>query len=137
MSIIGIDVGTVRVGCAIADPTARIPFPVATWLRAAYEAEKNILGLIEERAASLLVVGLPLDDSGQRTDTCEMVEAFVRRIAKRSTIAIVYVDEAFSSLEAAEKLRQGARKAESLDAYAACLILTRYFDLNPLETKTS
>ena len=82
-------------------------------------------------------VGLPLDDSGQTTDICEMVEAFVRRISKRSTIPIVYVDEAFSSLEAAEKLRQGARKAESLDAYAACLILTRYFDINPVKPQNS
>ena len=137
MAIIGIDVGTIRVGCAIADPVARIPFPVATWLRAAYEAEKKILQLIKERAATLLVVGLPLDDSGQTTDIWEMVEAFVRRISKRSTIPIVYVDEAFSSLEAAEKLRQGARKAESLDAYAACLILTRYFDINPVKPQNS
>ncbi len=133
MAIIGIDVGTVRVGCAIADPQVRIPFPVATWLRAAYEAEKNILRLIEERAATLLVVGLPLDESGQRTDTCEMVEAFVRRIAKRNPIKIVYVDEAFSSIEAEEKMNMGAKRGAALDAQSACIILQRYFDLNPLK----
>jgi putative Holliday junction resolvase len=133
MAIIGIDVGTVRVGCAVADPTVRIPFPVATWQRAAYEAEKNILQLIQERSATLLVVGLPLDASGQRTETCEMVEAFVCRIAKRSPIPIVYVDEAFSSLEAEENIRMGARRAETLDAHSACIILQRYFELNPLK----
>ena len=135
MAIIGIDVGTVRVGCAIADPQVRIPFPVATWPRAAYEAERNILKLIEERAATLLVVGLPLDESGQRTDTCEMVEAFVRRIAKRNPIKIVYVDEAFSSIEAEEKMNMGAKRGAALDAQSACIILQRYFDLNPLEQK--
>jgi putative Holliday junction resolvase len=135
MAIIGIDVGTVRVGCAIADPTVRIPFPVAIWPRAAYEAEKNILQLIQERSATLLVVGLPLDESGQRTDTCEMVEAFVRRIAKRNPIPIVYVDEAFSSCEAAENIKMGAKRTESLDAHAACIILQRYFELNPLRQK--
>lgn len=135
MAIIGIDVGTVRVGCAIADPEVRIPFPVATWPRAAYEAERNILKLIEERAATLLVVGLPLDESGQRTDTCEMVEAFVRRIAKRNPIKIVYVDEAFSSIEAEEKMNMGAKRGAALDAQSACIILQRYFDLNPLKQK--
>lgn len=135
MAIIGIDVGTVRVGCAIADPQVRIPFPVATWPRAAYEAERNILKLIEERAATLLVVGLPLDESGQRTDTCEMVEAFVRRIAKRNPIKIVYVDEAFSSIEAEEKMNMGAKRGAALDAQSACIILQRYFDLNPLKQK--
>ena len=47
MAVIGIDVGTIRVGVAIADPAVRIPFPVATWPRAAYEAEKSILRLID------------------------------------------------------------------------------------------
>ena len=131
MTIIGVDVGTVRVGVAIADPTVRIPFPVAIWPRAQYEAEKNILKLIEERKGTLLVVGLPLDDDGNRTDICENIEAFVRRLAKRTPIKIVYIDEAFSSVEASEKLSQAASTAYRVDAAAACLILQRYFDLNP------
>jgi RNase H-fold protein (predicted Holliday junction resolvase) len=40
---------------------------------------------------------------------------------------VVYVDEAFSSDEAAERLTQAGASAEQLDAYAACLILERYF----------
>ena len=61
MTIIGVDVGTIRVGVATADPTVRISFPVGVWPRAQYQAEKNLLKLIEERNASLLVVGMPLD----------------------------------------------------------------------------
>jgi putative Holliday junction resolvase len=131
MTIIGVDVGTVRVGVATADSTVRIPFPVAIWPRAQYEAEKNILKLIEERKGSLLVVGLPLDEAGNRTKICENIEAFVRRLAKRTPIKIVYIDEAFSSVEASEKLSQAASTAHRVDAAAACLILQRYFDLNP------
>jgi putative Holliday junction resolvase len=131
MTIIGVDVGTVRVGVATADPTVRIPFPVAIWPRAQYEAEKNILKLIEERKGSLLVVGLPLDEDGNRTDICENIEAFVRRLAKRTPIKIVYIDEEFSSVEASEKLSQAASTAHRVDAAAACLILQRYFDLTP------
>lgn len=128
MAVIGIDVGTIRVGVAIADPAVRIPFPVATWPRAAYEAEQSILRLIDERSATILVVGIPLNERGERTDICDMVEAFVRRIAKRATIAIEYIDEAFSSAEAQEMLRQGNKGAETIDAYAACVILNRYFE---------
>ena len=118
-------------GVATADPTVRIPFPVAIWPRAQYEAERNILKLIEERKGTLLVVGLPLDEDGNRTDICENIEAFVRRIAKRTPITIVYIDEAFSSVEASEKLSLASSKAHRVDAAAACLILQRYFDLNP------
>ena len=123
--------GTVRVGVATADPSVKIPFPTGIWPRAQYEAEKNLLKLIEERKASLVVVGLPLDKDGSRTNICETVEAFVRRLAKRTSIKIVYIDEAFSSVEASEKLSQTASSAQHVDAFAACLILERYFELNP------
>jgi putative Holliday junction resolvase len=131
MTIIGVDVGTIRVGVATADPTVRISFPVGVWPRAQYQAEKNLLKLIEERNASLLVVGMPLDQKGAPTAICETIEGFVRRIAKRVPIKIEYVDEAFSSIEAAEKMVQASSSSQHVDAQAACLILDRYFDLNP------
>lgn len=131
MSVVGIDVGTVRVGCAIADPQVRIPFPVGVWPRAQYQAEKSLLNLIQERGVTTIVVGLPLDRHGQRTEICQKIEDFVRRLAKRTPVKIVYVDEAFSSLEASEKLSQAASTSQGVDAFAACLILDRYFELNP------
>ena len=134
MAIVAVDVGTVRVGCAVADPSVRIPFPVAIWPRAQAEAERNLLALIAERNATLLVVGLPLDQEGNRTAICENIESFVRRIAKRTPIKIEYVDEAFSSCEASEKLSSASRKPQRLDAAAACLILNRYFELHPKES---
>jgi len=129
MTIIGVDVGTVRVGVATADPSVKIPFPTGIWPRAQYEAEKNLLKLIEERKASLMIVGLPLDKDGNRTNICETVEAFVRRLAKRTPLKIVYIDEAFSSVEASEKLSHTASSGQHVDAFAACLILERYFEL--------
>ena len=128
MIVIGIDVGTVRVGCATADPAVKIPFPVGVWPRAQGEAERNLLALITERNASALIVGLPLDEKGERTTESEKVEAFVRRIAKRTPIKIVYVDEAFSSKEASEKLQQASLHRQRVDSFAACLILERYFE---------
>lgn len=128
MTVIGIDVGTVRVGCATADPGVKIPFPVGVWPRAQGEAERNLLNLIADRQASMLIVGLPLGQNGERTTECEKVEAFVRRIAKRTPIKIVYVDEAFSSQEASEKLQQASLHRQRVDSFAACLILERYFE---------
>lgn len=126
--IVGIDVGTVRVGCAVADSAAAIPFPVAVWERAQNRAEKELLTLIAERKAELLVVGLPLGPHGERTTTCETIEAFVKRLAKRTPITIVYVDEAFSSDEASRRLSVTSASPKAIDAHAACLILERYFE---------
>jgi RNase H-fold protein (predicted Holliday junction resolvase) len=39
----------------------------------------------------------------------------------------VYVDESFSSDEAMERLSAAGAAPDQIDAYAACLILERYF----------
>lgn len=131
MIILAIDVGTVRVGCAVADTSAGIPFPVAVWPRAQSRAEKALIATIAERRAELLVVGLPLGPHGERTATCENIEAFVTRLAKRSPITIVYVDEAFTSDEATQRLHAASASPEAIDAHAACLILERYLQTHP------
>jgi putative Holliday junction resolvase len=128
MTIIAVDVGTVRVGCAAADESVRIAFPVAVWPRAQAHAERELLKTLEERQVKILVVGLPLDERGHRTPICENIEGFIRRIAKRAVIKIVYVDEAFSSVEATQRAAQSSSSVKEVDAFAACLILERYFE---------
>jgi putative Holliday junction resolvase len=130
MVVLAVDVGTVRVGCASADSSVRIPFPVAVWPRAKNEAEAALLQEITLRKASLLVIGMPYGPNGEHTTMCDHVESFVRRVSKRSGIQIALVDESFSSTEASDKLT-ASRSTREIDAYAACLILDRYFELNP------
>jgi putative Holliday junction resolvase len=136
MNILAIDVGTVRVGCAASNAAVGIPFPVAVWPRAQARAEKALLATIAERSAELLVVGLPLGPHGEKTAICENIEAFVTRLAKRTPITIVYVDEAFSSDEATQRLRAASASPQEIDAYAACLILERYLQLHPPQSRT-
>ena len=128
MVILAIDVGTVRVGCAVADSAARISFPVAVWAKAKNQAELALLKEITDRAASVLVVGMPYGPHGERTAMCDTAENFARRISKRSPISIVFVDESFSSEEASERARAGSSSSQAVDAFAACLILDRYLE---------
>ena len=132
-NVLAIDVGTVRVGCAVGDDAVRIPFPVATWPRASGEAEKEILRTLMGRAASTLVVGLPIGPNGERTTMCEIVEAFARRIERRAAISVVYVDESFSSLDALDQLEGKRVPGQAIDSFAACNILVRYFNSLPIE----
>ena len=128
--ILGIDVGTVRVGCAVVDDTVRIPFPVAIWDKAAGVAEQALLRTIDERGASTLVVGLPLGMNGEEGAMCKIVRTFVRRVRKRRSVTVHFVDESFSTDDAREQT--GARGP--VDASAACLILESFFRAGPLET---
>jgi putative transcription antitermination factor YqgF len=62
-------------------------------------AEQALIQEIKERKAELLVVGLPLGPNGERTPQCESVESFVRRLSKRTSIKVAFVDESFSNVK--------------------------------------
>jgi putative Holliday junction resolvase len=137
MVVLAIDVGTVRVGAAWGDSTVGIAFPLAVWPKAQGRAERELIAVLVERKVDVLVVGLPLGPHGERTATCDVVEGFVRRLSKRASVRVEFVDEAFSSQEAAERLESAGAERSELDAYAACLILERYFTYNPSQHRES
>lgn len=126
--ILGLDVGTIRVGSAVADLETRIPFPGKIWNRANGEAEREILKVVAEKKIELLVVGLPLNAKDERTPICTQIEAFMRRISKRCSVTIKYVDESYSTLEARESLTHRRNQKRFVDSEAACNILSRFLE---------
>lgn len=133
--ILGIDVGSKRVGVAIADDQLKLPTPIGTFARARGQAEQEILRLVKDYQVSLLVVGLPLGSRQQETRQCQAVTAFAKRLSKRSELKIVYVDEYCSSTQAEDLLlevkgrRLSLRQRGAVDAMAATIILDNYFVL--------
>ena len=130
--IIALDVGDVRIGVAIADALLLSVSPHCTFTRAQGEAEKRIAELIVEIEPRLLIVGIPLSQQGERTEQCERVERFIRRLVRRTSVPVAYVDEYLSSEEAKERLQLSPRMERSLraegalDAAAAAVILEDY-----------
>lgn len=141
--IIGIDVGDVRVGVALATLSDSVVVPYDCFLRANGEAEERILTLAKERGVQTLVIGLPLNEDGTENEQCQKVRNFCRRIERRAALSIQFVDEYGTSCEAAEKLAQarssgkrlgGAEKGR-IDALSAALILQSYIDQGKISTK--
>lgn len=128
MIVIAVDVGTVRVGVAWGDTEAGFAFPVGIYQRAQGRAEKALIALIEERKAGRVVIGLALGEQGEPTELSENARAFAKRLSKRITVPIAFVDESFSSDEALERLKQAGAEQTELDAYAATIILERFFE---------
>ena len=138
--IIGLDVGDARVGIALGDDTVRTASPFKTVSRGNGAAEREILELIQSQAAQKLVVGLPLSEDGAANAQCEKVKAFCRRIERRSSVKIHYVDEYLSSVEAEEKLKDSRPRLKKtqkirskyekglIDAVAASIILQSFLD---------
>ena len=124
----GLDVGDKRVGVSMSDPLLMLASPLGVFARAAAEAEQRILKLLEEHDVSKIVVGLPLSEDGTENEQCVKVKAFCRRLSRRTSIEIAYVDEYGSSCESRELLRAGGGST-GIDAAAACLILEQAFNL--------
>lgn len=130
-SIIGLDIGDKRVGVAIAQEGAIVARPYVTYNRAQGEAEREILKLLHLESVSLIIAGLPLNQSDEMTLQGERTVNFCERLKKRSKVGIIYEDEYLSSREAQEVLGasgRGRRRKAEIDQISAAIILQRYLD---------
>jgi putative Holliday junction resolvase len=131
---IGLDVGEVRVGVSVSNPERTLAVPVGVFERAKGAAERQIIELVERDGVQTLVVGLPLSDDGQENEQCEKVRRFCRRIERRCSVSIEFIDEYLTSVEARQRLKQTgkketvARKKGIIDAVAATILLQAYLD---------
>ena len=134
MRIMGLDVGTHRIGVAVSDESGTIAGPLVS-LEA--NPAKAFMGrlreLIEEHEVNKIVIGLPLTlGGGNRNDSTIRAEMLGQRIKKELDIAVYYMDERFTTTQAERVLidagvrRKGRRQV--VDKMAASLILQSYLD---------
>lgn len=132
MKILGIDVGSVRIGVALSDPLGLTAQPFAVLDRRRCDPIARIVELVREHEVTRIVVGWPLTLAGAAGLATQAVEAFVGELASRLEVPIERWDERLTTA-AAERamLEAGARRAkrrESIDKVAAALILQSYLD---------
>ena len=85
------------------------------------------------RKIKTLVVGLPLRLDGSEGSSAEKVRKFARHIQKAlPAIPMIFVDESYTTMTAAEKLREAGRKAKQqkqiIDQVAAVEILNLWME---------
>lgn len=128
-TLLGLDVGSVRVGVSRANSIARIAEPLTTLLQSKTIYE-DIKQLVSEHNAQMIVVGLPQNVLAEDTAQTRYVRDFIKRLPVQPHIKVVFQDEATSSIRA-EKLLSSRKKPFSksdVDAEAATLILQDYMD---------
>lgn len=152
--LLGIDYGEARVGLALSDPLGLTAQPLTTLER---RGDKHICrdieALVGERGVTEVVVGLPLDMSGQRGASAQKVDAFVERLRRYITIPVLLRDERLTTTQAervmdqarsgrsrrdSRKSREGRKKREAVvDQVAAVLILQSELDARRLAREWS
>ncbi|MEY4580552.1 MAG: hypothetical protein RL701_5255 [Pseudomonadota bacterium] len=133
MRRLGIDLGTVRTGVAIAEPDLQVATPLCTLQhKSLREAVQEIAQLVAREQIGHVVVGLPLRLDGSEGDSARRVREFARALAQTAKVPVRLWDERLSSVAAQRSLKtQGVRTTDQrrmVDQVAATLLLQSFLD---------
>lgn len=132
--VLGIDVGTVRVGVALSDPTGTLASPLETLNRAKSGADLDrLVALVVEHEVTEVVVGEPRHLSGASGASAVDAGNYAQELADRiADVPVHMIDERLSTVTAASHLREGGidsrRSRPVIDQAAAVVILQQYLD---------
>ncbi|MFI5316724.1 MAG: Holliday junction resolvase RuvX [Myxococcota bacterium] len=136
MRTLALDYGERRIGVAISDPTGMIAQPLETIAATAgggSAALDRIAELVRANEVGQIVVGLPLHMNGRPGPEAERARAFGERVRARAGVAVDYLDERWTSLEAERALDEGGVKRRDqrgrVDPIAAALLLRTWLEL--------
>jgi putative holliday junction resolvase len=121
MRVLALDHGTVRIGCAISDPSGTLatPMPVIEPPEARAVSE-----LVAEHGVERVVVGLPLHLSGEEGSQAGLARSFCRELEAMLSVPVETYDERLTSRMADASRRAGAGAAR--DSIAAAHLLESY-----------
>jgi putative Holliday junction resolvase len=131
---LGIDVGSVRVGVALSDPSGLIASPLITLLRDRGAADqRRIADLVREHEVVEVIIGLPLHLSGAHGAASEEATAYSVAVATLiEPVPVRLMDERLSTRAAnavlAARGLDGRAQRKVVDQTAAAIILQSWLD---------
>ncbi len=132
--VLGVDVGTVRVGLAMSDPTGTLASPLETLRRAKDRSDiDRLAALVVEHEVTEVVVGEPVHLSGASGASAQDASDYAQELADRiPDVPVILIDERLSTVTAASHLREGGidsrRQRGVIDQAAAVVILQQFLD---------
>lgn len=131
MRLLGLDYGQARVGLALGDTETRVA--VGKGVLEGLTQNKlitKIKAIVNLEKIDRVIIGLPLNTSGEPTKITDEVKLFVEKLRNHVSIPVQTFDERFTSAMADQLLKQvprSKRKAKQ-DQVAAQIILQNYID---------
>ena len=130
MKIIGLDVGTKRIGVARADSTTRIAVP-SGFITVDGSEWQEIARLANMYSTNWFVLGLPRSNEGNETQQSMYVRQFAKDLVQKIPGAKVrFQDESLTSVEAEDRLKARKKTYEKgeIDSEAATIILQDFLE---------
>ena len=131
--VLGLDVGSKRIGVAVSDPLGITAQGLETVHRQNKRLDfEKLQTLVRDYAVVEIVVGFPLRMSGAEGIQAEKMQRFAEELRERLQIPVHLWDERLTSAEANRLLRETdmsiQRRGQVVDQMAAVLILQSWMD---------
>lgn len=131
--ILGLDVGSRRIGVAVSDPLGITAQGLETLHRKNKKYDLQYLNrIIRDYEVAEIVVGLPLRMSGVEGIQAEKIQAFAEDLRKHFKLPVHLWDERLTSAEANRLLRETdlsiEKRGQAVDRMAAILILQGWME---------
>jgi len=132
--ILGLDVGSKRIGLAISDPLGITAQGLETIHRQNKRRDlAQLERVVRQYEVAEIVIGLPLRMSGAEGTQAEKMQVFAEGVRRRLALPVHLWDERLSSAQANRLLRETdmsiKRRGAVVDQMAAVLILQNFLDM--------
>lgn len=133
MRILGLDVGTKRIGVALSDELLLTAQGLDTIERKDLRSDlKFIDDLVLSNGVSEVIVGLPLNMNGTYSEKTREVASFTQELSSATKAVVKTWDERLTSMQAERAMLEGdmsrAKRKKLSDKLAAQIILQSYLD---------
>ena len=135
--VVGIDLGARRIGVAICDSDRTVASPERVLNRSGDQPREHreILDVVAEWEATLIVVGLPLSLDGGVGPAAQAVLDEVEHLRAVAPVPVETYDERFTTVSAerslAEQQIRGPARRQVVDKVAAAIMLQAWLDHRP------
>jgi putative Holliday junction resolvase len=132
--VIGIDLGSKRIGVAVSDFTGSVASPLTVVHRGKSKRADHdaIARIVREEEAEAIVVGLPLNMDGSRGSAAKAAVAEAEQISTVAGVPTHLHDERLTTVTAERALKEANMRAEDrrnvVDKVAAAVLLQSWLD---------
>jgi putative Holliday junction resolvase len=134
MRVLGVDLGTRRIGVAVSDGTGTIASPLTVVARSGDVAadHRRIAALVIDEDAERVIVGLPLSMSGTAGPAAQSAMAESETLAAALPVPVELWDERLTTVVADRSMIARGKRAPArrkvVDQVAAAVILQSWLD---------
>ncbi|PKM61385.1 MAG: Holliday junction resolvase RuvX [Firmicutes bacterium HGW-Firmicutes-21] len=133
MRIIGIDYGDARIGIASSDMGETLATAQGTIkVNGINDAVEKVAARIKELSGEQIVLGMPRNMDGSLSYRAERTERFAEALKEKTGLAVVFMDERLSTVQAYQYLNitdyKSRKRKGIIDTLSAQIILQAFLD---------